>query len=253
MLNDREETVVSVREVNRTFRTDDGGRHTVLDGVNLDVRKNECVVIIGPSGCGKSTLLNIVAGFDMPTSGSVTVAGKAVTRPGPDRAVVFQDYALLPWLNAIENVALGLRLTGVPAKERLEQAAHYLDIVGLSAAAKRPVYKLSGGMQQRVSIARALAIKPELLLMDEPFGALDAIQRSIMHEELTRIRRETQSTVLFITHSLDEAVYLGDRVIALRAGISGNPPEVQVPLGYPRDPLSPEFVEVQREVKRLLD
>lgn len=252
MLTETEETVVSVRDVNRTFSTDDGGSHTVLDGVNLDVRKNECVVIIGPSGCGKSTLLNIIAGFDRPTSGSVSVGGEAVTSPGPDRAVVFQDYALLPWLNTIDNVALGLKLAGVPAKERLEQARHYLEIVGLGEAAKRPVYRLSGGMQQRVSIARALAIKPKLLLMDEPFGALDAIQRAIMHQELTRIRKETQSTVLFITHSLDEAVNLGDRVIALSPGISGNPPEVRVPLEYPRDPLSPEFVEVQREVKRLL-
>ncbi len=252
MLTETEETVVSVRDVNRTFSTDEGASNTVLDGVNLEVRKNECVVIIGPSGCGKSTLLNIIAGFDRPTSGSVTVGGKAVTSPGPDRAVVFQDYALLPWLNTIDNVALGLKLAGVPAKERLEQAKHYLEIVGLGHAEKRPVYRLSGGMQQRVSIARALAIKPKLLLMDEPFGALDAIQRAVMHQELTRIRKETESTVLFITHSLDEAVNLGDRVIALSTGISGNPPEVRVPLDYPRDPLSPEFVEVQREVKRLL-
>lgn len=253
MRNNDEETVVSVQNVNRTFRTDEGEPHTVLDGVNLEVQRKECVVIIGPSGCGKSTLLNIVAGFDRPTSGSVTVAGEPVTRPGPDRAVVFQDYALLPWLNTIDNVALGLRLSGMSAKERREQAEHYLEVVGLGHAAKRPVYKLSGGMQQRVSIARALAIKPKLLLMDEPFGALDAIQRSVMHQELTRIRKETESTVLFITHSLDEAVYLGDRVIALSPGISGKPPEVSVPLDYPRDPLSPEFVSVQREVKQLLD
>lgn len=252
MLTETEETVVSIRGVNRTFNTDSGGSHTVLDGVNLDVRKNECVVIIGPSGCGKSTLMNIVAGFDRPSSGEVIVGGKTVTSPGPDRAVVFQDYALLPWLNTIENVALGLKLSGMSKKQRLAEAAHYLEIVGLAEAATRPVYRLSGGMQQRVSIARALAIKPKLLLMDEPFGALDAIQRSIMHQELTRIRKETESTVLFITHSLDEAVNLGDRVIALSPGISGNPPEVRVPLDYPRDPLSPEFVAVQREVKSLL-
>jgi NitT/TauT family transport system ATP-binding protein len=246
------ESVVSIKNVVRTFVTEDAGENTVLRGIDLEIAHGECVVIIGPSGCGKSTLLNIVAGFDAPTDGTVIVGGKQVKRPGPDRAVVFQDYALLPWLNALENVALGLKLSGMKKSERLEKAQHFLDIVGLGAVSKRAVYKMSGGMQQRVSIARALALEPALLLMDEPFGALDAIQRGIMHEELTRIRRETNSTVLFITHSLDEAVYLGDRVIALQAGMAGNPPEVKVPLGYPRDPLSDEFTEVMRQVRELL-
>lgn len=246
------ETIVNCSGVVRTFTAKDGSENQVLRGLDLTVERGECVVIIGPSGCGKSTLLNILAGFDKPTAGSLTVAGSAVTGPGPDRAVVFQDYALLPWLTTLENVAIGLRIKGMKKKERLEKARHYLDIVGLGHAADREVYRLSGGMQQRVSIARALALEPAILLMDEPFGALDAIQRGIMHKELTRIRRETNSTVLFITHSLEEAVYLGDRVIALSHGTSGAPAEVAVPLAYPRDALAPEFLDIMREVRALL-
>lgn len=246
------ETIVSCEGVVRTFVAKDGTENQVLRGMDLEVKRGECVVIIGPSGCGKSTLLNILAGFDRPTSGKLTVDGASVSGPGPDRAVVFQDYALLPWLTTLENVAIGLRIKGMKKRQRLELAQQYLEIVGLGHVADREVYRLSGGMQQRVSIARALALKPSILLMDEPFGALDAIQRGIMHQELTRIRRETESTVLFITHSLEEAVYLGDRVIALSHGTSGAPAEVAVPLEYPRDPLSPEFMSVMREVRALL-
>lgn len=246
------DTIVHCTALERTFTAGDGTENRVLQGMDLEVERGECVVIIGPSGCGKSTLLNILAGFDKPTSGDVIVAGQPVTRPGPDRAVVFQDYALLPWLSTLDNVAIGLRIASMRKKERLAKARHYLDIVGLGHAADREVYRLSGGMQQRVSIARALAMEPAILLMDEPFGALDAIQRGIMHRELTRIRRETDSTVLFITHSLEEAVYLGDRVIALSHGTSGAPAEVAVPLAYPRDPLSEDFTEIMREVRALL-
>ncbi|KRA23269.1 hypothetical protein ASD65_01680 [Microbacterium sp. Root61] len=246
------DTIVHCADIVRTFTAADGTRNEVLRGVDLEVQRGECVVIIGPSGCGKSTLLNILAGFDKPNSGTVTVAGAPVTRPGPDRAVVFQDYALLPWLSTLENVAVGLRIAGMKKQERLAKARHYLDVVGLGHAADREVYRLSGGMQQRVSIARALALEPAILLMDEPFGALDAIQRGIMHRELTRIRKETNSTVLFITHSLEEAVYLGDRVIALSHGTAGAPAEVRVPIQYPRDPLSEEFTDVMRQVRALL-
>lgn len=246
------ETIVSCEGVVRTFVAKDGTQNQVIRGMDLEVKRGECVVIIGPSGCGKSTLLNILAGFDKPTSGTLTVGGAPVTGPGPDRAVVFQDYALLPWLTTLENVAIGLRIKGMKKGQRLQLAQQYLEIVGLGHVADREVYRLSGGMQQRVSIARALALKPSILLMDEPFGALDAIQRGIMHQELTRIRRETESTVLFITHSLEEAVYLGDRVIALSHGTSGAPAEVVVPLEYPRDPLSPEFMSVMREVRAIL-
>ncbi|MBF0672739.1 MAG: ABC transporter ATP-binding protein [Salinibacterium sp.] len=246
------DAIVTCAEVVRTFPSSDGTENRVLRGLDLEVQRGECVVIIGPSGCGKSTLLNILAGFDKPNSGTVTVAGNPVKGPGPDRAVVFQDYALLPWLTTLENVAVGLRIRGMRKKERLARAQQYLDIVGLGHVADREVYRLSGGMQQRVSIARALALEPSILLMDEPFGALDAIQRGIMHKELTRIRRETESTVLFITHSLEEAVYLGDRVIALSHGTAGAPTEVAVPLAYPRDPLSDEFTEIMRQVRALL-
>lgn len=244
--------IVHLDGVVRTFPASDGGANEVLRGVDLQVQRGECVVIIGPSGCGKSTLLNILAGFDKPNAGTVTVAGAPVTRPGPDRAVVFQDYALLPWLTTLENIAIGLRIAGMKKAERRERARHYLEIVGLGHAADREVYRLSGGMQQRVSIARALALEPAILLMDEPFGALDAIQRGIMHRELTRIRQETNSTVLFITHSLEEAVYLGDRVVALSHGTAGAPAEVAVPLPYPRDPLSDEFTDIMRQVRALL-
>ena len=237
-----DEAVVRCRSVARGFTGEDGGRTDVLRDVDLDVRPGEFLVLIGPSGCGKSTLLNLIAGFDKPDAGAVEVSGRPVKGPGPDKAMVFQDYALLPWLDALGNVEIGLRLQGVDAAERRRQAQAMLALVGLAEAARRPVYKLSGGMQQRVSIARALALRPKVLLMDEPFGALDVFQRGAMHRELLQIWKATGTTIIFVTHSLDEAVFLATRVIAMLPKMRGLAGELPIDLSEPRDPMSAEFV-----------
>jgi NitT/TauT family transport system ATP-binding protein len=244
--------IVSCSRLDRTFYSKDAGENRVLQDINVEIRKGEFVVLIGPSGCGKSTLLNIIAGFDKPTGGKALIEGRPIDGPGPDKAMVFQDYALLPWLNARENIEIGLRMQKIPAAARTERALHYLDLVGLREAAERPVYKLSGGMQQRVSIARALALEPKVLLMDEPFGALDAFQRAIMHKELVRIWRATQATIVFVTHSLEEAVFLGERVLAMTPKAIGLTGELQIDLPRPRDALSPEFVALKRKLYGLL-
>jgi NitT/TauT family transport system ATP-binding protein len=242
------DVIVSCEGLDRTFVTKDAGENKVLQDINLQIRKGEFVVLIGPSGCGKSTLLNIIAGFDQPTAGIAAIAGEQIEGPGPDKAMVFQDYALLPWLNARENVEIGLRMKGVPSSERTQQAMHVLGLVGLSEAAERPVYRLSGGMQQRVSIARALALKPKVLLMDEPFGALDAFQRAIMHKELVRIWRATGATIVFVTHSLEEAVFL----VAMTPKAVGLTGELIIDMPRPRDPLSPEFAALKRKLYEML-
>lgn len=244
--------VVDCSNVGKCFISKDGDPHHVLRGIDFRLRQGEFAVLIGPSGCGKSTLLNIIAGFDRPTSGHVAVAGKPVTGPGPDKAMVFQDYALLPWLNAIENVEIGLRLQGLSKAKRRATAGDFLDLVGLSGAADRAVYKLSGGMQQRVSIARALALKPKVLLMDEPFGALDAFQRATMHRELLRIWQSTGTSLIFVTHSLEEAAVLGTRIFAMTSGTVGFQGKLSIDLPRPRDPLSSEFVTIKRSLFELL-
>jgi NitT/TauT family transport system ATP-binding protein len=246
------DVVVDCRNVSRIFVSKEGERNAVLRSINFQVRRGEFVVVIGPSGCGKSTLLNMVAGFDRPSSGQIRVSGAEVHGPGPDKAMVFQDYALLPWLNARENVEIGLKLKGLAKSERHALALRFLELVGLSHAVERPSYKLSGGMQQRVSIARALALNPVVLLMDEPFGALDAFQRAIMHRELLRIWQTTRATIIFVTHSLEEALVLGTRVLAMTPGNLGLQGEIHIELSRPRDPLSPEFLDFKRRLFDML-
>jgi len=246
------EIVVQCTGVSRTFLSPDAGAIAVLQNINLDVYAGEFIVLIGPSGCGKSTLLNIVAGFDKPTGGEVRVRGQRVTGPGPDKAMVFQDYALLPWLNARQNVEIGLRLQGVDKRTRRKSAIEFLELVGLGHAVERPVYKLSGGMQQRVSIARALALKPAVLLMDEPFGALDAFQRATMHKELTRLWKTTRASIIFVTHSLEEALFLGSRVVAIMPGAIGLTGELHVDLPRPRDSMSPKFAALKQKLFQML-
>jgi NitT/TauT family transport system ATP-binding protein len=184
-----------------------------LQHVSLRLEPGQFVAVLGPSGCGKSTLLNVIAGFERPSQGAIRVDGRAVTEPSPDRPVVFQQHSLFPWMTALDNVAFGLRMTG--NREARERARHYLALVGLSDFSDRYPQQLSGGMQQRVGLARALAVEPQVLLMDEPFGALDAQTRALMQEQLLKLWDAWRHTVVFVTHDIDEAIFLADRVVVL--------------------------------------
>jgi NitT/TauT family transport system ATP-binding protein len=202
---------IRFKNVDKVFGPSAGGVK-VLDDINLEIAEKEFVAIVGPSGCGKTTCLRMVAGFEPPTSGEVSVNGRVVTAPGPDRAVVFQQFALFPWKTVRDNIDLGLRNKNLPSAERDERIAAALRLMNLESHADAFPHQLSGGMQQRVAIARAYVLDPEVLLMDEPFGALDAQTRVVMQEELVRLARVNPRTVLFITHAVEEAVYLADRV-----------------------------------------
>ena len=235
MSHDRE---VRVDGLAHTFPGDDGGVRA-LDRIDLTVEPGQFVCLAGPSGCGKTTLLRLVAGFMTPSEGAVRVGGEVVTAPSADRGVVFQQPMLYPWMTVRENVELGPKLRGVGAAERRETAAGFLEMVGLADFAERRPYELSGGMQQRCQIARVLTNDPGIILMDEPFGALDALTRERLQEELLEIWRRTGSTVLFITHSVDEAVFLGTRVMVMspRPGriVLDEPATFSTP-GAPLDP-----------------
>ena len=238
-----------------------GGRE-ILSPTSFDVAPGEFVCIIGPSGCGKTTLLRAAAGFVTPSAGAVVRHGKPVNGPSREVAFVFQDYgrALLPWRTVEGNIALALEAASVPKAERAARIAKVLDTVGLSAHAQKFPVQLSGGMQQRVQIARCLAQEPELMMMDEPFGALDAMTRESLQDELSRLVRSSGLTVLFVTHDLEEAIYLGDRVIALRANPTAAEPSlaamIDVPIPRPRDQLStkehPDFLRLRRELYQFL-
>src|SRR5436853_4224593 len=203
---------IQITGVSKAF----GHAAAALGPIDLDVATREFVCLLGPSGCGKSTLLNIVAGFLAPSSGRVLVDGAPVSGPGADRGVVFQEYVLFPWLTVAGNVEFGLTLKGVTPDQRRRTASRYLDLVGLSGHADKFPVQLSGGMKQRVAIARALANNPSIILMDEPFGALDAQTREILQDELARIQRVEHKTIVFVTHSIRAAVYLADRVVVVR-------------------------------------
>ncbi|MFI9818051.1 ABC transporter ATP-binding protein [Saccharothrix variisporea] len=229
---------------------------TALDGIDLDVAAGEFVVVVGPSGCGKSTLLDLLGGLTTPTSGRILVDGKPVTGPGLDRGTVFQQYALLPWRTAQGNVEFGLEAVGVPRRERAERAREFLDLVGLTGFEHRHPHELSGGMRQRVAIARSLAYDPGVLLMDEPFAALDAQTRESLQDELLRIWERTGKTVVFITHGIEEAVYLGQRVAVLTSRPGRLKRVVPIDLGARADTVdlrsSPEFGRYRHEIWTLL-
>ena len=206
--------VIRFDDVGRIFGSKTAG-FVALQNIELEIGDKEFVAIVGPSGCGKTTCLRLVAGFDNATSGTVSVDGTAVKRPGPDRAVVFQQFALFPWKSVYDNIDMGLRNLGIRSAERSERIGAILDLMHLTPYAKHFPHQLSGGMQQRVAIARAYVLDPDVLLMDEPFGALDAQTRVVMQEELVRLARKNPRTVLFITHAVEEAVYLADRVVIM--------------------------------------
>lgn len=231
------EPFLTIEGVSKVYPTKNGP-YTVLDGVNLSVEEGEFICIIGHSGCGKSTLLNMVSGFAFPTDGEVRVQGKRITKPGPDRMVVFQNYALLPWRTAFENIYLAVHAVS-PNKPQAEKRAivrEHLAMVGLTEAADKKPPQLSGGMRQRVSIARALAIRPQVLILDEPFGALDAITKEELQEELLKIWNDHRCTVLMITHDIDEALFLADRLVMMTNGPHAKIGEVmEIPFSRPRD------------------
>lgn len=229
--------------------------HALRD-VDLRVEDGEFVSIVGPSGCGKSTLLHLVAGFDRATSGAVRVDGQMVEGPGSDRAVVFQQAALYPWLNVRQNIGFGLRIHGLERAEYERRVEHYLGIMGLSAFAHHAPYHLSGGMRQRVAIARALITEPEIMLMDEPFGALDAQTRNGMQRFLLQLWRTLRPTVLFVTHDVEESILLGDRVVIMTARPGTIALDLRVPFPRPREwalVLTPEFIEVKRQLLSVLE
>ena len=205
---------IAFDDVTRVFERD-GKDVLTLDGISFDVRDREFVALVGPSGCGKTTCLRMAAGLEFPTSGTVTVGGRPVTKPGPDRAVVFQQFALFPWKTVHENIDFGLRSKGLPESKRRERIARQVELMGLQGYESAYPHQLSGGMQQRVAIARSYVLDPDVLLMDEPFGALDAQTRVVMQEELIKLARVNPRTVLFITHAVDEAVYLADRIVVM--------------------------------------
>lgn len=206
---------IRIESVHKAFAARQGGEVTVLDSIDLAIAENEFISLIGRSGCGKTTLLNIIAGLDAATSGRVAIGDRPVTGPGQGQGVVFQQHALFPWLTALGNVSFGLRKAGLTREGRHERSLELLRLVGLEAAAAKYPREMSGGMQQRVSIARALALDPQILLMDEPFGALDELTRIELQQELLRIWQARRKTVVFVTHSIDEALTLSDRVVLL--------------------------------------
>jgi len=252
---------ISFQQVRKEFvvRGEGGGpsdRFTALEDITLDVRPGEFLALVGPSGCGKSTLLDLLGGLTAPTSGRILLDGRPIEGPARDRGIVFQQYALFPWRTAAQNVEFGLDIAGLKAKQRREIARHYLDLVGLTAFADRYPHELSGGMKQRVAIARSLAYDPEVLLMDEPFAALDAQTRETLQGELLRIWRATGKTILFITHGIDEAVVLGQRVAVMTSRPGRIKHVVEIPEALRNETEDvrslPEFGPVRHEVWSLL-
>jgi NitT/TauT family transport system ATP-binding protein len=243
---------IEVRDVSLVYDTP-AGRVTGVQSASFSMERSEFLCLVGPSGCGKSTLLNIIAGFLTPSAGEIRIGGKAVSGHGMDRGVVFQDFAqLFPWRTALGNVTFGLEMKGVPKDEREAIAREQLRLVKLEKFADSYPHHLSGGMQQRVAIARALAYNPSVLLMDEPFAALDALTRDDMQRLLADVWRETRKTVVYVTHNVAEAVYLADRVIVMTPHPGRVKTDVAVTLPRPRDPLSVEFLEHQKALLRHL-
>jgi len=238
---------IQLKNLKMVFRTDD--REIVaVDDFSLDIKRGELVSILGPSGSGKTTILRMIAGLLEPTSGTVMIGDKKVTEPGPDRGMVFQDFALFPWRSVRRNVEFGLEIAKVPKGERIKIADAALELVGLTKFADARIHELSGGMKQRVGIARAIITNPDVLLMDEPFGALDAQTRNIMQGAFLNILDKTDQTVVFVTHSVDEAVFISDRIIILTKRPATIKEIIDIPWPHPRDRASPEFTALRKRI-----
>ena len=244
-------TKLEIKNVTRRFRSiekDSRNLVTAIENVNLSIEEGEFICFVGPSGCGKSTLLNILAGLDMPTEGEVILNGQPVKETGPDRIMVFQENALFPWLKVIDNVEFGLKMAGIGKKKRYEIAMHYLDMMQLTKFVEAFTYQLSGGMKQRVAIARALVMDPEVLLMDEPFAALDAQTRDLLLVELQLIWARTRKTIVFVTHNIIESVCLGDKIVVFTSRPGRIKKEIRVDYRRPRLTEDSNLHEYQRKV-----
>ena len=242
---------IHIAGVEKVFSTA-AGDIVALKGIDLDIAPGELVCLLGPSGCGKSTLLNAIAGFSPPSAGTIEVAGAPVIRPGPDRGMVFQEYALFPWMSVARNIAFGLEIKGLPRGDIEARVVSLLDMLGLTDFRDRFPKDLSGGMRQRVAIARVLALDPPIMLMDEPFGALDALTRRTLQDELLRIWEALGKTIVFVTHSIDEAIYLGSRLVVMTYRPDTIKRDMAIGLARPRDPSDAAFNAIRKELGLLV-
>jgi len=242
-----ENVIITIKNLSKVFERD-GEKTEAIRNLSLNVIQGQLLCIVGPTGCGKTTLLRVVAGLEKPTSGTVLLDGQGISFPGADRGMVFQEFALFPWRTVTGNIEFGLEIKGAPVQERTGIVKRYVDLVGLKGFENAYPRELSGGMKQRVAIARALANDPRVLLMDEPFGSLDAQTRNIMQRELLRIWSETKKTIVFVTHSVDEAVYLADRIAILTARPGTLKKMIDVSLPRPRDRVGKEFFEIRKSI-----
>ncbi|EOS30515.1 hypothetical protein C807_02056 [Lachnospiraceae bacterium 28-4] len=246
-------SMIEVKNVRKLFVNEEGEKNEVLKNVSFHVDKNEFVVIFGPGQCGKTTLLNIIAGLEEATDGEVLKMGETVSGPGPDRAVVFQDILLFPWLTVMQNVEYSMKVRGMDSRMRREEAGKYIDLVGLNGFEKAYPVQISGGMKQRVGIARAYCTKPDVMLMDEPFGALDAQTRYLMQDEVIRISSTEKRTVVFVTNNVEEAIYLADRIIIMTDCPSTVLKDIKIDLPRPRSYVDPEFLSLRKEISAMLN
>ncbi|MCL1811764.1 MAG: ABC transporter ATP-binding protein [Methanomassiliicoccaceae archaeon] len=238
---------ITIKGLRKVFKRDET-ETVALEDFSLDIKKGELITLVGPSGCGKTTILRLIAGLTDPTSGEILINGKPCAAPGADRGMVFQDFALFPWRSVRKNVEFGLEVAGVPKEERREKAERYIKLAGLENFIDARVHELSGGMKQRVGIARALVGHPDVILMDEPFGALDAQTRNIMQVQLLKILEKTDQTIVFVTHSVDEAVFLSDRIVVLTKRPASIKEVIDIPWPRPRDRAAPEFTALRKKI-----
>ncbi|SHK11529.1 NitT/TauT family transport system ATP-binding protein [Hathewaya proteolytica DSM 3090] len=244
---------IKINNLTKVFKTKENFQVKALEDINLSVDENDFICIVGPSGCGKSTLLRIIASLETATEGEALYKDKKIDKPTSEIGMVFQNYSLLQWRTVIDNISLGLEFKGVGKKERREKAREYLKIINMENFEKAYPYELSGGMQQRVAIARALVNNPEVLLMDEPFGALDAHTRIILQEELLRIWDSHKKTILFVTHSVDEAVYLSDKIVVMGKNPGCIKEIINVEIDRPRDRANPEYGKLTSRILKMLE
>lgn len=249
-----EQTVFNIEGISKSFVTE-GGKNDllVIKEINLEIKDNEFVCLVGPSGCGKSTLLRMMAGLESSTSGKILYRGKPFNKPTKDIGLVFQNYSLMPWLNVEDNIAMGLKFKKASKKEKQETVDEYLNIIGLESFRKSYPHELSGGMQQRVAIARSLANDPDVVLMDEPFGALDAYTRIQLQKELLRIWESHKKTIVFVTHSVDEAIYLADRIILMSRNHGSIEKDIHVEIPRIRERSNPRYAELNQELLNELE